>query len=324
MASEQKPRTEPGVAPEGPPGEKPRAARTHGRPVRGRKLRLPRRRPLREGILAAFSRILGATRAAARSADADPVAAVHEYRKSLRRARSIVSLLSPALGNKPAKGFSRRLQGAFRLTNPLRDADILLATLRRVPEVPEDDLARHAIEVTLQLELRRTQEETAQTLAPGLRSITALPSALEVTLDPDYSAHDLEIGLARSRRRERRALERARESGEDQDLHDWRKRVKELRYQVELLATTGSRELKKREKTLGELAQKLGVTTDLIVLGREIERRAKDGNIPPAPALLAQIRQLVGAKSREMMDDGSGLFEADPKQFARQVIAERG
>jgi CHAD domain-containing protein len=206
----------------------------------------------------------------------------------------------------------------------LRDADILLATLHGVPPVPEDDLARHAIEVTLQLELRRTQEETAQTLAPGLRSLTALPAALEVTLDPAFSAHDLEVGLARSRRRERQALERARQSGDDTDLHDWRKRVKELRYQIELLATTGSRELKKREKALGELAQKLGDTTDLIVLGREIGGRVKDGGVPPAPALLGQIRQLVDGQSRKIMDRGSALFETDPKQFARQVIAERG
>ena len=324
MASEQKSRTDLDVIAGDVQGEEPPAAPARRRPPHGRKLRLPRRRPLREGILAAFSRILGATRAAARSADVDPVAAVHEYRKSLRRARAIVALLSPTLGSKAAKAFSRRLQGAFRLTNPLRDADILLATLHGIAPVPEDDLARHAIEVVLQLELRRTQEETAQTLAPGLRSLTAMPSALEVTLDPDFSTHDLEIGLTRSRRRERRALERACESGNDADLHDWRKRVKELRYQVELLATTGSRELKKREKTLGQLAQKLGDTTDLIVLGREIGRRVKDGTIPPAPALLAQIRQLVEAQSREIMDRGSSLFESDPKQFARQVIAERG
>jgi CHAD domain-containing protein len=323
MASEQKPRTERDVTAEDAPGEELPAAPAR-RPLHGRKLRLPRRRPLREGILAAFSRILGATRAAARSADVDPVAAVHEYRKSLRRARAIVSLISPALGNKAAKAFSRRLQGAFRLTNPLRDADILLATLHGVPPVPEDDLARHAIEVTLQLELRRTQEETAQTLAPGLRSLTALPAALEVTLDPEFSAHDLEIGLARSRRRERQALERARQSGDDTDLHDWRKRVKELRYQIELLATTGSRELKKREKVLGELAQKLGDTTDLVVLGREIGGRVKDGGVPPAPALLGQIRQLLDGQSREIMDRGSAMFETDPRQFARQVIAERG
>jgi CHAD domain-containing protein len=147
---------------------------------------------------------------------------------------------------------------------------------------------------------------------------------MEVTLPSDFSAKDLERGLARSRRRERRALEQARETGSDEDLHEWRKRIKELRYQVELFASTGSRELKKREKALGELAQRLGDVTDAIVLAREILRREKDGSVPPAHALLERIRASAKTASRGLLEDGAGLFEKDPKAFARQVIAERG
>jgi CHAD domain-containing protein len=324
MASEQRPRPEPIPTPgDSAPEGKPAPVRRR-RSRAGAKLRLPRRRPLREGILTAFGRILAATRRAERSAADDPVAAVHEYRKSLRRARAVVALLSPGLGRGAAKGFTRRLQRSFRVTGALRDADILLATLRSVPPAPEDDLARHAVEVSLELEQRHTRGETAETLARGLRPLAALPAALDVTLDPEYSAHGLERGLARSRRRERRALERARESGSDEDLHEWRKRAKELRYQMELLASTGSRELKKREKALGDLAEDLGRVTDLIVLGREIARREKDGTIPPAAGLLARIRQLVAERSRGILDRGSALFEDDPKLFARQVIGERG
>ncbi len=177
------------------------------------------------------------------------MAEVHEYRKALRRARAVVSLLAPSLGKGAARGLNRRLRDAFRTTSAFRDADILLQTLSAVPAVPEEDLARHTIQVALELEQRRSRRETSETLAKGHSKIAALPAALDILLDPGFSAHDLERGLLRGRRRERRSLERARQTGEPAEFHEWRKRVKELRYEIELLASTGSRELKKREKS---------------------------------------------------------------------------
>ncbi len=288
------------------------------------KLRLPRGRPLRAAMLSAFAGVLRGARRAARGSAEDPVRAVHEYRKALRRARAVVALLSPSLGRPAARGLTGHLKAAFRVTNAFRDADILLKTLRGVPPEPDEDLPRHAIEVALELERRRTQAETAETLSRGVRGLAALPAAMEIVLDPALSVHDVERGLARSRRRERRTLARALETGRDEDVHEWRKRVKELRYQLELLASTGSRELRRREKDLGRLAQDLGDVTDLFVLKREIGRREHEGEIPPASGLAERLRRLSTERSRELLSLGSQLFEEDPKTFARQVLAERG
>jgi CHAD domain-containing protein len=290
----------------------------------GGKLRLPRRRPLREGVLAAFGRSLAVARRSSKSAGNDPVNAVHEYRKALRRARAVVSLLTPALGRRATRGVTRHLRDAFRTTSAFRDADILLQTLSSVPPVPEEDLARHTLQVGLELEQRRTRRETAETLAVGIEALSSLKGALEILLDPVFSGQDLEKGLVRSRRRERRALESARRSGDMADLHEWRKRIKELRYELELLASTGSRELKKREKALGELAKDLGEVTDLWVLAREIERRGNEGQIPPPSPMVSRIRSLATGRSSELLERGTGLFEEDPRHFARQVVAERG
>jgi len=293
------------------------------RPAPGR-LRLTGRRPLRAGVLGAFSRILGAARRLARTAEHDPVAAVHEYRKSLRRARALVALLAPCLGKPAALGLRRRLQAAFRATNALRDADVLLETLRAVPPDAEDDLARHAIEVALELEQGRTRKETSETLEGALQFLGGLPAALEVLLKPQFSTRDLERGLTRSRQRERRALEQAMKTRSDEDLHEWRKRVKELRYQVELLASKGGGEIKRREKSLGRLAQDLGAVTDLIVLAREIGEREREGTVPASPALKERIRELAAKRSGPLLELGAKLFEGDAKLFARQVLGERG
>ena len=322
MASEQAPRSHhPHVARhEGDPDARAKPAH---RKAPG-KLRLPRRRPLRAGVVTAFARVLGAARRVARGSADDSVSAVHEYRKSLRRARAVVALLRPALGERAERGIRRKLRESFEVTGAFRDADVLQSTLSALPPVPEDDLARHAIAVSFELDQRRSRRDASEALARGLASVAALPAVLDTCLDPTFSAHDLERGLTRLRRRERRALAQARESRRVEDFHEWRKRLKELRYAIELVASGATHELQAREKALGNLARDLGNVTDLTVLAGEIERRRDEGVIPAAPHLLATIGGLAAGKSAELLDRGANLFEDDPKTFARQVLAERG
>ena len=321
MASEKAPRSHhPHAGPDAGPDASPKEPR---RKPAG-KLRLPRRRPLREGVVTAFARVLAAARRVARTSTDDSVSAVHEYRKCLRRARAVVALLRPALGRRTERGLRRKLREAFEVTGAFRDADVLQSTLAALPPVPEDDLARHAISVSFELDQRRSRRDASEALARGLASVAGLPAVLDTCLDPAFSAHDLERGLMRLRRRERRALGKAQESRSVADFHEWRKRLKELRYAVELVASGGTRELQAREKALGNLARDLGDVTDLTVLAREIERRRDEGAVPPAPHLLARIGELAAGGAAKLLDRGADLFEADPKTFARQALAERG
>jgi CHAD domain-containing protein len=122
----------------------------------------------------------------------------------------------------------------------------------------------------------------------------------------------------------RRSLRRAVASRADVDFHEWRKRVKELRYQVELLAAGASVELKTREKALGKLAEELGKVTDALVLLRELERLEEDGAIPPGAAWLDRIRLLIREQSDTLLSGGTELFADAPRRFARRVLAERG
>jgi len=290
--------------------------------------RTPRRRlvlrrgvALRQAVLDAFARILARARAAAREAASDPETAVHDYRKSIRRARAIVSLLRPALGRTASGGLTRELRQAFQATGPIRDGAILLSTLR---SIPSEDPERAAVVKALQAEPEDSGEPARAALAAGVRTLAPLPSTLRVILPATFSVADLERGLARSFRRAHRALANAASSGLETDFHEWRKRVKELRYQVELLASTGSRELARREKALATLAEELGRVTDLIVLAAEIGRRQQGGSLPDAPRLLGDIHQSIRERSRELLDRGQQLFAEPPKDFARQVLAERG
>jgi len=286
----------------------------------GRKLAMRRAFPLRESILVAFARTLRYARTAARRASADPEGAVHEYRKSIRRARAVVALLRPALGAKASAGISRELRRAFAETGAFRDADVLLATLR---QVPCDDPARPAIEEALGRE-RAQDRGAAAALEAASRILRPLPDTLRVTLPEAYSMDDLADGLSRSVRRVQATLARASETGLDADLHEWRKRVKELRYQLEMLASSGSAALKRREKAFAALAEDLGETTDLILLQAALAERAARGEIAEAPALTAAIRDAVAARAQAQLERGRALFAVPHGEFARLVLAERG
>jgi CHAD domain-containing protein len=287
----------------------------------GRKLAMRRSSTLRESVLLAFTRTIRYARNVARRAADDPEEAVHEYRKSVRRARAVIALLRPALGRKAAGGISRELRRAFAETGTLRDADVLLGTLRRVDA---EDPARAQVEETLGRESEQDSKKAAHALEDGREILRPLPDALRVVLPESFSMEDLDCGLTRSTRRVQDSLAHAEKTGTDADFHEWRKRVKELRYQVEMLASSGSAAIKKREKRLSELAEDLGDATDLILLEAALQRRIGAGKIPDPPALTGAIHSRIAESTRTLIARGREVFDEPPAAYARQLLAERG
>ena len=299
------------------------AARRRTAKPRGGGLRLRRHVPLREGLLSAFSGILLVARRHATAASVDPKRAVHDFRKSIRRARSVVALLRPALGRTAAEGLAEELRQAFRDTGDLRDSDVLTATLAAVSG-DDPELFVEAAEVAARLGANPKSADSGKIVRKALPILRRLPAALEVILPREYSTPDLEGGLTRSYRRSHRAWIQARDSRTDADFHEWRKRAKELRYQVELLASTGSPSLKAREKALGALARELGEVTDMSMLCRQIETLAAEGGSGIASRLLARGRALVRERSDALLSRGGEFFSEPPRAFALKVLAERG
>jgi CHAD domain-containing protein len=289
------------------------------------KLRLRRNVLLRDALIAAFTGAIRAAERCAAAAPADPERAVHDFRKSIRRARSVVSLLRPALGRQAADGLDDELRRAFHDSSDLRDGDVLSSTLA---ELAGDDaeLFVEAAEITARLGSPAPPEQAARIIKAARPILRRLPAALEVTLPRAYSTPDLEKGLERGYRRAQQALREAAESGTEEDFHTWRKRVKELRYQVELLASTGSPPLKAREKPLGALARELGEVTDLSVLCGQIEKLQPPAVPGEAPGsrLLERGRAATRERSAALRSRGQELFADEPRAFALRVLAERG
>lgn len=289
-----------------------------------RKITLRRNRPLRDGLLAAMARIVAASRRGVRTTGSDPVAAVHEYRKAVRRALAVVSLLRPSLGKRASRGLAKPFRGALHDTGSLRDAGVLLQALRRLPSELTKDPAAEAAETIFEERRRVASEEgpTAEVLTRSAATLRPIPAALGVVLTRDFSPRDIERGLSRSAKRTRRALDHALETHDPVEFHEWRKLVKELRYQIELLAS--GVELRAREKALGKFVEEMGKTTDLILLLREVETLAREGKLEGATAWTEQIRALVLQRCDALMLRGQSVFSEAPRRLARQILAERG
>ncbi len=303
----------------GLPASRPRTKR---RPVRGGKLRLRRHVPLRDGLLSAFASVLRTARRCATHPGENPERAVHDYRKSIRRARSIVALLRPALGAKTTRAFAAELTEAFRATGALRDADVLAATLAALAG-DDAGLFVEAAEITARIDAASPRSDPGTVLAAAIPILRRLPPALEVALTRDYSTADLERGVERGYRRAQDAHRRAHASRTDTDLHSWRKRVKELRYQIELLASTGAPPLKAREKDLGVLARELGEVTDLLLVCQRIES-LQGPEAETGSRLSARGRDLARERADALLDRGQIVLTDDPRAYARRVLAERG
>jgi CHAD domain-containing protein len=115
-------------------------------------------------------------------------------------------------------------------------------------------------------------------------------------------------GLDRSYRRGRRAFARAERRPSDQQLHEWRKRAKDLRYQQQLLRPAFDEQLKAQAAAAKALSDLLGDDHDLAVLAGRLE--SDDGGV------IATRREELQAEAFRL---GRRVYAEPPKRFHRRL-----
>lgn len=285
------------------------------------RLALDERLPLNVGLAAAFAGVVGWAAATAGRVGAEPVEAVHEYRKALRRARAVIRLARPLLGPGCFRALVDELRTALRGTSPLRDATVLLQTLDALPDEAATRRARRALRELLEAERAEAPAgDSALELRRSLSIVEPLPQRFAACLPAHLRWRQLRAGLARSYRRARRARRRALRGGEDADVHAFRKRVKELRYQLELLEAAGGGEPSRPHRALARLAAELGAVTDLTLLRRTVRlRRAELARARPE-ALLAALDRAIEERLEGLARRSRKPFSGSPREFAERAV----
>lgn len=252
----------------------------------------------------------------------DPVKAVHDARKAIKKERSLLRLSRGAMPAERRRQENGTLREAARALSGVRDADVLIATVdglsaRFAGQVP----AKTFTAIRKQLSARRDGEPGALSGALDTKAVQDL-GAVRLRVEELELAEGgwkaIDAGLVRSYRRGRKALRRARRSRSSEELHAWRKRVKDLWYHQRLLADSCGPAVRGQAKEAHHVADLLGDDHDLGLLRDELSRGSM-----PAPVDVDALITLIDHRRDELQTEalaiGRRLYAERPAAFRRRL-----
>jgi CHAD domain-containing protein len=255
----------------------------------------------------------------------DPITAVHEARKHLKKTRALLRLARPALGKRAYRSENAALRELGVALSGTRDADVLVETADKLAQqaagqLPSDvfDQLRAALATEAQ---ERRGRGGGDELARAVEALRAAEARVETWPLDDAGADALLAGLARAYARGRATFADARAHPTPERLHEWRKRAKDLWYHQRLLAPAWPTVLKAQAEEAHVLTELLGDDHDLAVLAA---RLAAPLPLSPAvdaerPALIALAEQRSDGLRVEAFQLGRRAYAESPKAFARRI-----
>jgi CHAD domain-containing protein len=272
------------------------------------------RRIMRRQVKSAFQAIQGRA-----PSDND----IHGARKDLKKARAALRLLRVTLGDSVYSRTNAALRDAARPLSVVRDSRVLLEQLDALVEhfgaparaLPLDKLRRalrREHDATRQ-QLRRASALAAQTAA--LRGLLARSTRWPAGAQ-GWTA--IGAGLRRVYVKGRKALARARVNRSPENLHEWRKQVKYLWHQLQVLEPLRPRIIGKLAREAHQLATYLGDDHDLAILRTKVDRSAQLDR-RSASALLALIdRRRIELEGKAFVL-GARIYREEPRVFAARL-----
>ena len=253
--------------------------------------------------------------------------AVHEARKSLKRLRAALRLSRGAIGEETYRRENTVFREAGRRLSGARDADVLLETLETVEAVAGHEL-RSSASAGLRSQLESERESALESLRDADATGTVLgylerAHARVATWAFDTDGFDsLEPGLRRIYRRGRNAMRAVEAEQSTENLHEWRKRVKDLWHATQIVRPASPKRMKKLSRRLHDLSDLLGDDHDLAVLrtyARSHPQCFEDQ--VDAAALVAVIDRRREYLQGEALKLGGSLYKESPKGFTRSCSA---
>jgi CHAD domain-containing protein len=257
-------------------------------------------------------------------AGTDPAEAVHEARKDIKKSRSALRLIRDAIGDDAWRLENDHYRDCARKLSDFRDAEILVEALdglaerfglgtsercaRLRQEFDRENSAAHEDHA-----MKRAMATTAAELEQGRPRIDSLPI--------DGDGWDLLApGIHRSYRRGRRRLRAVEEQATVTNLHELRKRVKDLWYQLRLIRDADADMLRPLADHAHDLSDHLGDDHDLSLLREQVQRRAAAFSDPADQRhLLDQIDQRRGELQFAAISLAQRIYAEKPKRFTKRL-----
>jgi CHAD domain-containing protein len=250
--------------------------------------------------------------------------AIHDARKDLKKIRAAVRLVRDALGDEIYRLENAHYRDAGRLLSGFRDAEALIESLDSLQGRyrGETQLRFSALRLSFEEDLRAHREGGRQE-----RAMAEAAGALRVGRDRiaswPISGDGWELispGLRRTYRRGRKRLRDVEEDASVGSLHEWRKRVKDLWYQLRLIRNAELELTGHLIRDADALADHLGDDHDLALLRvAASERRDRFDKAADQRLLLDLIDRRRGELRFAAVTLGGRLYEEKPKKFMKRL-----
>jgi CHAD domain-containing protein len=247
---------------------------------------------------------------------------VHEARKSLKKARAALRLVRDELGDSAYRRDAKHLRKVARALSAQRDVQVQVNTVQELVPQFRDKLVREAL-----MKLHRF-------LQAQLREVSHKPNGNPKKLESELRAarrhtkkwpvghlkwSDIASGIGQTYKRGSKAFEVARRTRKPLDLHEWRKRAKDLWYQLRILKPVKEEPIGALAESMKKLGQLLGDDHDLFMIGEA----AKNAELSPRE--LEAIGELVQRRRENLQKEafqlGRRLFSEKPSEFIERMEA---
>ena len=247
-----------------------------------------------------------------------PADAVHEARKDLKKLRSLLRMVGPAIGRQVYRRENARFRDLGRELSGARDAEVKLQTLESLRERSGNLDGLDGYVAALEKE-RTGAEVSGSTLA---RAISELEESRECVADWALGGWTPTAdGLVRGYRRGRKALAEARVDPSDARVHEWRKRSKDLWYHLRIVSTAWPEVLESVADQAHKLSELLGDHHDLAVLAEDAAGRPASLMDGAQSRLIAAIRKRQKKLLADALPLGTRLYAERPKAFGDRIDA---
>ena len=253
----------------------------------------------------------------------DRPAAVHEARKDLKKTRSVIRLVREPLGEETYRRENERFRDAGRRLSGIRDAHVRVATLEALRERFPGELDDHDLDVVAQ--------EVEGTMAPSNaenggdpleRAAAEVEAGGDAISDWPLEGEDwklIDAGLRRSYRRGRNRFKDVVANPSDENVHEWRKRVKDLWYDLRILAPAEPKRIGGMAKEVHELSDLLGDHHDLAVLRDHASNNGASARALSLFALRRAIRRRQDELLARALKRGEKIYAKKPKAFTKRL-----
>ena len=248
---------------------------------------------------------------------------VHEVRKHLKKVRAAMRLAITEVGKDRHAREDRCVRKIGRLVSDLRDAQVRLQTLIQLRDEtakgPEDNPFPR-IEELLSLERESFSAAFAGWQKQAIPQMERVEARLLKWPLEGLTWKQVCGAVGKIYKRGQRGLAKTINDPDSENFHAWRKRVKDLWYQLRILQPLNRVVLTEMAHDAGVLGELLGREHDLGFLWARLEKESSDEALREE---LAQLEKLIRKRGKRLRTNALELgrrFYAEPaKAFAKRI-----